>query len=148
MEPEAVKVGEDDPKGSSIANESCNVLHDDVAGSYSAYNCREVGPHPSFVVDAELESFFGERLAGEPTADEIDGRSNSAGPPSSCGADVIVARHLRPVLLEHLAAVGVDLDLPDNGHAGAFEAKLEAADAGEERQDVHAAPAVSCSATR
>jgi hypothetical protein len=36
------------------------------------------------------------------------------------------------VLLQHPAAVGVDLDLPSAAHPGALEAEVEAADPGEQ----------------
>jgi hypothetical protein len=42
------------------------------------------------------------------------------------------------VLRKHAAAVFVDLDLADDGHPGALKAELEAADAGEQREDVEA----------
>jgi glycerol-3-phosphate O-acyltransferase len=44
------------------------------------------------------------------------------------------------VLGQHLLAERVFLDLADDGHAGAFKAEFQAADAGEQRQDVHLAP--------
>jgi hypothetical protein len=43
-----------------------------------------------------------------------------------------MARHLRPVLREHALAERVDLNLADDGHAGAFETQVQAADAGEQ----------------
>jgi hypothetical protein len=33
---------------------------------------------------------------------------------------------------QHLLAEGIDLDLADDGHAGAFQAQFEASDAGEQ----------------
>lgn len=47
-----------------------------------------------------------------------------------------MAGDLRPVVGEYGLAVGVDLDLPDGGHAGAFEAEFQATDAGEQGQHV------------
>jgi hypothetical protein len=41
------------------------------------------------------------------------------------------------VFRQNLLAVGVDLDLPDHGHAGAFQAEIEAADTGEQGEHVH-----------
>jgi hypothetical protein len=46
---------------------------------------------------------------------------------------------LRPVAGEDFGAVGVEFDLADGGHAGAFEAEFEAAYACEQGEDVHAA---------
>jgi hypothetical protein len=45
------------------------------------------------------------------------------------------------VFRQHPPAPWVDLHLPGYGHPGALQAEVEAADAGEQRQDVHhAAP--------
>jgi hypothetical protein len=41
------------------------------------------------------------------------------------------------VFREYLPAPRVDLDLPGDRHPGAFQAEIESADAGEQRQDVH-----------
>jgi hypothetical protein len=51
-----------------------------------------------------------------------------------------MAWHLRPVAGQHPLAERVDLDLADDGHAGALEAEVESAYAGEKGQDVHTAP--------
>ena len=48
-----------------------------------------------------------------------------------------MAWYLRPVLLEHLVAVGVDLDLADGGHPGALETQVDPTDSGEQGQHVH-----------
>jgi hypothetical protein len=40
------------------------------------------------------------------------------------------------VLREYLTAPRVDLDLPGDGHPGPLEAEVEAADAGEQGQDI------------
>jgi hypothetical protein len=68
----------------------------------------------------ELPSGDADGLAGEPTANKVDSRSGSAEPPVDAGSDVVMPGHLRPVLVENTSAVGVDLDLPDDGHTGAF----------------------------
>jgi hypothetical protein len=52
-------------------------------------------------------------------------------PPVQGGVDVVMAGHLRPVSRQHALAVGIDLDVPDYGHASALQAEREAADAGE-----------------
>ena len=46
--------------------------------------------------------------------------------------------HLRPVSGEYGAAVGVEFDLPDGCHSSALQAELDAADAGEQGEDVEA----------
>lgn len=50
-------------------------------------------------------------------------------------AHVAQVRHVRPVLLENGARIRVDFGLPDDAHACAFKAQVEAADAGEETAD-------------
>jgi len=37
--------------------------------------------------------------------------------------------HLRPVASQHTLAEGIDFHLSDDGHAGSFEAEIQAADA-------------------
>jgi hypothetical protein len=63
-------------------------------------------------------------LAGEPSADEIDGLD---GLPLD-GSDVFIAWHLRPMACEDLAAVGIGLALPDDSHSGPFQAEVETTD--------------------
>lgn len=47
-----------------------------------------------------------------------------------------MAGYLRPVSGQHALAVRVDLYLSNGGHAGALEAELKAADAGEQGEHV------------
>lgn len=47
--------------------------------------------------------------------------------------------HARPVSGQDVAAERVYLNLADDAHAGALQAQVYAADAGEQGQDVHAA---------
>jgi hypothetical protein len=61
-----------------------------------------------------------DRLAGESTANKVNSRPWSAEPPFDAGSDVVMPGHLRPVFREDTPAVRVDLDLPDDGHTGAF----------------------------
>jgi hypothetical protein len=53
-------------------------------------------------------------------------------PPFGACSDVVMAGNLRPVLRKDLPAPRIYLDLPGDGHAGAFEAEVEAADTGEQ----------------
>jgi hypothetical protein len=46
--------------------------------------------------------------------------------------DIFMAWHLRPVSSQHAPAVGVELDLSDGVHSGAFKSEIDAADAGEQ----------------
>lgn len=151
IEPEVVKVSEDSPECSGISNESCDVLHQHVAGSYCAYDVPERGPHPSLVGCAELAAGEAERLAGEAATNNIDRWSRLGSPPLRGCEYVVMAGNLRPVVGQHSRAVGVYLHLAHGGHPGPFEAELDTADAGEHRQDVHRAPvsvAASANPTR
>jgi hypothetical protein len=69
-----------------------------------------------------------ERLAGKTSGDEV----GSGQLIRMQLLDVAPARHLRPVPGEHPLAVRVDLDLADARPPCAFEAEVEAADAGEQ----------------
>jgi hypothetical protein len=53
------------------------------------------------------------------------------------GADVGIARYLRPVLGEHGPTPRIDLDLPLHLEPGAREAEIKAANAREQRSDRH-----------
>jgi hypothetical protein len=67
-----VKVTEHPSEGVGVSNESCDVLHDDVPGSYQAYDVSHPRPSPALVRDPDAAAGLGERLAGEPATDEID----------------------------------------------------------------------------
>jgi hypothetical protein len=75
-------------------------------------------------------------LAGEAAADEIDRREVRR--PDL--AHVLEALRLGEVPREDRPAVGVELDLPGDPHAGAFETEVEATDSREEAADIHAPP--------
>jgi hypothetical protein len=76
-----------------------------------------------------------DRLAREPPADEIDRlevvRSDIP--------HVLVARHVRPVLLEYPPAVRVQLHLPHDLHPRPLQPKVEAADTAKQRSHTHLA---------
>jgi len=95
----------------------------------------ECWPEPPAIRLREFLPGVGDGLAGESTANKVRGWPVS--PPFGAGSDVVMAWHLRPVLLKDAAAPGVDLYLAGDGHAGALEAEVEAADAGEQGEDVH-----------
>jgi hypothetical protein len=44
------------------------------------------------------------------------------------------------MLCQHLPAERIDLDVTDDGHSGALQAQVEAANTGEQGEDVHAQP--------
>jgi hypothetical protein len=74
----------------------------------------------SRVVVAASFACGAERLARVSTAYNV--RSNNVSPIDSF--DVSIVGHLGPVFREHPARVGVDFRLPDDFHAGAFEAEV------------------------
>jgi hypothetical protein len=57
--------------------------------------------------------------------------------PAAEGSDVVVPGDVGPMLGEDGSAEGVDFDLSDTSHSGPLEAEVEAADAGEERDEAH-----------
>jgi len=75
-------------------------------------------------------------LAGEAAADEVDGAEALR----ADLADVFEALGFGEVPREDRPAVGVELDLPGDAHPCPFEPEVEAADAREERPDIHAPP--------
>jgi len=75
-------------------------------------------------------------LTGEAAADEVDRREA----PRPDLADVLEALGFGEVAREDRPAVGVELDLPVDPHPGPFEPEVEAADAREERSDIHFPP--------
>ena len=121
IEPEVGQVTEHPTESVSISNESWDVLHDDVSGSHSAKYVSHPGPSPTLVSGAELLAGVAERLAGETSADDVNGWPFCAGPPVGGGADVVVTGNIGPVASQDGAAERVDLDLADRGHAGALE---------------------------
>jgi hypothetical protein len=82
-------------------------------------------------------------LAGEAAADEVDRREVFR----ADLADVLEAPRFGEVTGEDRPAVGVELDLPSDPHPGTFEAEIEAADAREERSDIHSPPLAALAAT-
>jgi hypothetical protein len=120
IEPERGQVGEHPSEGVSVINESCDVLHDDVTGSYCAHDVRHPGPAPSGVGGSVAEAGGREGLAGEAAADDVDSRALLTEPPVGGCSDVVMAWYLRPVSGQHGLAVGVDLHLTNGGHPGSF----------------------------
>jgi hypothetical protein len=135
IEPTVGKVAEDIEE--TGADEVGDVLDEDERRLFlllgdAVDDVAEPGPPPSLVVGATLSSGDAVSLAGESAGDEVDVGAGLCGPPGGSGSDVVMLRHLRPVLVEHAAAIAVDLDLADRRHAGPFQAEVEAADAAEE----------------
>lgn len=128
--PERGQVPENNPESSR--KESCDVLHNDVAGSKFANDSGVLRPktRPGAGEPCTLPG-EGEILAGEPAADDIDGGE-------VVGADVAhvgVPFGVGEVVGEDGSAEGVELDLPCGSHPGPLEPEVEAADAREEGAD-------------
>ncbi len=115
----------------------CAVFHDDVAGSNFANEARLFSPQSaSLSVKAKSAARRRKVLAGEPSADDING--NSIGSKSACGkgSNVIVNRNLRPVLGKNLTGKGLDLAEGDGFKAArALKTKGEAANPAEQIKD-------------
>ena len=130
------KITEDSVKPSN--NEGCNVLHDDEPRSYLANDAPVLEPEtaPSTV---KASAFSRERdvLAREAPADDVDRLDFRTANLSH----VVVDRRPRPPCPQNRAAGGIGLALPrDRPEPGPLQAKLEPAEAGEERSD-HFRPA-------
>ena len=130
--PEAGQVSEN--VSHSPSKESWNVLHKHPARSKIANDERVKRPEPPRVSLRETLPGDGDGLARESAANKVNG---SVSPPSGAGSHVVMPGHLRPVLRQHTPAPRINLHLADDGHPGALEAEVEAADAGEQGQDVH-----------
>jgi hypothetical protein len=74
-----------------------------------------------------------EILAGESAADEIDGFQFV----SAESGDIVIAFNLGPMFREYPPAERIYLHLPSAFHPGAFQAEVQAADAGEEGTESH-----------
>lgn len=132
------QIGKDPTPGVSISKESCDVLHEDVSGSSHANDVGEPRPPPPLIGDASTLPGKAEGLAGKSSGHEIGSGTSQGCPPLGSCADVVMAWNLRPVLGQHPLAVGIAFDLADTGPPGAVETQIQAADAGEEGQVVHA----------
>src|SRR5262245_33396770 len=122
------------------SKESCRVLHECVGGSYLAKDLAVCGPKPAFVLLDKAAAGNTDRLAGGSSGDKVNRGSWFGSPPFDAGADVVMLGYPRPVRVENDATVGIDFHLTNRGHAGAFEAELEPANAREQGQHVHVPP--------
>jgi hypothetical protein len=116
-----------------------DVFDDDDSGPELAHDAGKFEPQAGAATgEAGAESGGRDVLAGEPTAKNVDrSESCSPGPCDIVHAPICV----RPVERENIPAPRIDLYLPSHlAQPGAFEAKLEAADPGEEGADLHGSP--------
>jgi len=108
----------------SPLKETWDVLQQHPCGSYVANDVHERRPEVPLVLSAELATRKAEGLAGESSGDQVNSGSGSCGPPVRGCADVVMPRHLRPVLGQHAPAEFVFFDLAYAGHTRAVEAKI------------------------
>jgi hypothetical protein len=115
--------------------ESCDVLQHDESGSHFANDPCEFPPKAGAVpIQSGSGSSNAEILAGEASADEIDGGEVLG----SNGFDIFEPLGLWPVVCKNTAAERVRLDLPHClADAGPLEPELEPADSGEQRANPH-----------
>ena len=116
----------------------CDVLHDDVLGSYSAKQSDDFGPkaRSRAFAHAGLLSCRAEVLAREAAADDINVNSVSAKSVGCECSDIVILPHVGPMLRQHLAAKRVYLAERNRlKPARAFKAEVEPADTCEQRKD-------------
>jgi hypothetical protein len=113
----------------AVSSEPKDVLNEYPTGSQLAHDPVHFSPQPAAVAcfDALLLPRDRHVLAGESSGDEIDGAEVGGGGEAHVTPSVDVG----PVPLEDVDAVGVTLDLPDDAHAGPFEAEPEPTDSRE-----------------
>jgi hypothetical protein len=113
-----------------IAKNAGGIFRHNDPWAESRNNSEKLTPHPSLIGCASLFSSKAHRLARNATADQVNF------PRSAIvwreRLNVAPTRDARPVLCQYAAGVCVYLDLPAAFHAGLLEAKVKAADPGEE----------------
>jgi hypothetical protein len=93
-------------------------------------NSEGFAPHPSLIVRTFLLACMAHRLARNASTDKVNlplsRIANRKRPHVAPASDVW------PVLRQHAAGIGVDLDLPPALHASTLKAQVETANSGEE----------------
>ena len=115
------------------------VLNQHPTGSALPHQPQHVPPQPAArPVEPGAEPGDADVLAWEAATDEV-WRGNAVGrqPGSGQRADVIVARHRRPVTAQDPTRVRLLLAQGDDAQAGTLEPEAEAPDAAEQVKDVH-----------
>jgi|TARA_R100001086_G_scaffold116327_1_gene59652 hypothetical protein len=82
---------------------------------------------------ANLFSCDTHRLTGKSAADQVYRGQILA----AHGGDILITRHMRPVLGKHATAVGVGFDLPHDLMPRPFQAEVQSPDATEQGTDRH-----------
>ena len=109
--------------------ESCNVLHEHVAGSKLANDSSELAPESgSWVVKPALSSGVADALTGKTASGDVDGGEVVG----AAVADIAVSGDGGPMSFQNSCCIVVDLDLPAAAQPGPFQAEVDTADAGKE----------------
>jgi hypothetical protein len=104
--------------------QSWNVLHDDVSGPNHANDPGVFAPQAGpCSVDSFSPSGDADVLAGEAAADAVNPPLVGFGRRERF--DIIVSRHVGPVLRQHAPTVGVNLHLPLAHQPGTLEAEIK-----------------------
>ena len=122
-EPDVGKIGDDPIE--PLCREARDVFDDDARG-FDLVNDSAVLAPESAALTVESCALAGaaDVLAGEPSADDVDGWKSS-----SC-ADIVVPRRIGPVFCENAQAERFTLHLPDSARTcGLLESELEPTDA-------------------
>lgn len=136
--PERGQVTEDasEPCAAGSRKQLWNVLHDRDAGSKLANKSGVLSPQAgAFAINSRSAASLGKVLARETARNDIDG--NSIGSKSLCGesADVVIARHLRPMFRQHGAGEFLDFAERDGFEAArSFQPEAEPTNSAEQIQ--------------
>jgi hypothetical protein len=114
-------------------DEARHILTQDPTGPQFGNNAAHFRPEVTVICRASLLPGHTVGLTGEAPAHKV----NWLQVPSSAFSDVSVSSHVGPVFGEDTIAEGVDFNLPPHRHARAFQAKVEAANAGEQAAHGH-----------
>jgi hypothetical protein len=110
-----------------------NILSNDPSGPEFRHNSEHFRPEMAVILLASLLPGDTERLAGEPSANNV----NWFEVVRSDFSHVSVSLDVGPMLFEDSVAEVIYLHLPFALHSGTFEAKVETTDTGEERTETH-----------
>ena len=124
----------------SSIKQRCDVLHENVLWSNLANEAGVLEPKAgTLTVQTCTASCVAEILTGEPATDEVCGDPFVGKAGSGKASHIMVARNLRPMPRQHLAAERVRLAKRHRAKAArALQAEAEAADAGEQVEHPHA----------
>jgi hypothetical protein len=120
-------------------DEPSNIFTTDPTGSDLGYKAAHLRPEIAVIVLASLLPGNGIWLARKAAGDNVDGSDVMFNDLPRQFVDVLVARHIGPMLRQHLLTEFVLFTEGYRRHASAFKAKAETADPAEEIEEPHAA---------